>query len=336
MGPEAVPEAPSPPPGSLAAFQAADPSAWASPQADSRVLAPRASENHAQDPLQQQQQQSSCSDPAEGTFHPFKAQAYWFGGVDPTDVQTQEAAAWTASGDMTHKVTAYHVGEDIAAARQPPPPDPAAREVSAVTMTVPILDAPTVSSALKSGRLSPTELEQQIAARHGGVHEHERPWSAPRSSSRMNAASGQQQQQQQQQSLLAASPFGASLGSTLKGSVAPVGSGALRPEQEVSGRGSMRPMSARSSGYGNRGRSGADASSFWGGAAAAGSGGGSPAGASFSRPMSASARLPYGHGHGAHQTASFSAVANSQGGPKMEMLHRQMNKSDIAAVRALY
>ena len=318
--------APSPPPGTLAAFQISDPSSWSPPPAHAHTMSP---EEPTRDHQRDQHNHSSPPMEPEGTFHPFKAQAYWFGGVDPAEVQSQEAAAWTASGDKTHKVTAYHIGEDIAAARNPPVPVTTTNSNNNTVM-MPILDSPTVSSALKSGRLTQAELEQQIEAKHSSATQHQRPWSAsPRSSSRTGTESGPQHEKQ---SILAVATYGASLGSTLKGSAMPVGSGALQTEPDVIGRGSMRPMSARSGSGASKSGSAAESANFWGGASGAVSTR-PPAGLRSSRPASASARLSYGPGY---QSPSFSAVAHSQGGPKMEMLHRQMTKSDIAAVRALF
>ena len=316
-------------------------------------------------PIQQQQQQQQLPSPAElppalqgpppqqqqvnepeGTFHPFKTQAYWFAGVDTPEKQSQLAAEWTAGGDMTHKVTQYHVGVDIAAAASPPPPPSA---TAALTTTVPlyamIRDAPTVSSQLRNGKLSPAELAEQYEAKQygsggGGSQQTRRPRSAPRQS-----ASASQQPQGQPQQLLAVSASGASLGSTLLGTLGTVGSGALQVVAPVHGRGAMRPSSASAAG-GQRSAAamagGADAASFWGsGSAAAASrpAAGIPSYGSSSgcrsRPMSASAgrsliAAPQ------QAEASFSAVAHSQGGPKMERLSRLMTQSDIVAVRALY
>ena len=211
----------------------------------------------------------------ESTFLPYKANAFWFSGVEPPETLQQEAAAWKVRADLTHAVTAYHVGEDIAAAAAPPAEVTAApswpRPVTQ-PLTSGLPNAPTTSSMLKSGRLSGAELAEQLNARHTA-----RPASAPRG----RAVPAHQMQ------LLAVPPSGASLGVQLKGTLVPVGTGALHfGALGTSVRAAGRPSSARPAG----GRAG----------------------------------------------ASFSAVAQSKGGPSMDKLHHQMLKSDIAAVRMLY
>jgi hypothetical protein len=230
----------------------------------------------------------ACGGDDGPVYHPWKGKAYWFGGAsDPAEIE-QQAAEWMPMKDPVAGPSPQ-VGDAIAAARSPP-----------------AYLAPTASSRLKAGELAPHELASQLA---GSIRpssaQRSRPSSArssrPPASTQQGGVMAAWQQQQQQQALIVAAASGTTAGNMLRGTTAPVGTGALglgaphaREESTCT-----RAISARSH---------------------------APAGAG-ARPGSAHAR----HVH----NGSFSSVALKQGGHAMDAMVRAMVKSDVQAVRRL-
>ncbi|GAX79866.1 hypothetical protein CEUSTIGMA_g7306.t1 [Chlamydomonas eustigma] len=226
-------------------------------------------------------------------YHPYKSQTYWFGGAEGIEAQRIEAAAWKASHDATHKVTTYHIGESVAAAKTAA----ANHQVTTVTPSV-------IYDADPSGR--PQSARPYSDVSDGAGQQPQRPTSATRA---QHGAASQE-------------PSGASLGSTLKGAVPPVGTAALI--NDIVGQVHTRSGISRPSSAVQARRSTQDPWVTLHG----GSGTQAAAGKPSVRPISARPHASAG--------MSFSSVAQSQGGPKMENLNRHMMRADIEAVRGLY
>jgi hypothetical protein len=218
---------------------------------------------------------------------------FWFGGAEGLETQRMEAAAWKVSHDETHKATTYHVGEVVAAAKTAG----SSHQVTTVTSSI-------VQDDLASGR--PQSAKSYPNSNGGAGQQPHGPASAARS--HREAAPSE--------------PSGASLGSTLKGAVLPVGTAALI--NDIGGQVHTRSGIFRPSSAAQARRSGQDPL----GSLQGGSGAQAAAGKPSVRPISA--RPPVSSG------ISFSSIAQSQGGPRMENLNRHMMRADIEAVRGLY
>ncbi len=156
---------------------------------------------------QQQQQlgQGSSSWPEGFKFHPYKSQAYWFSSQSP-DEQRKSAAEWKAANDSTHRLTTYHIGEQIAAAKEAASHE--TRTIAPETFISPVA--------------APADQQQQ--------QQRQRPSSAGARTP--------------QNPVVIPAATGSSVGSTLKGASRPL-SAAGRSSGSVAATYSSRPMSAR-------------------------------------------------------------------------------------------
>mmetsp|Transcript_44842 Transcript_44842/g.133912 ORF Transcript_44842/g.133912 Transcript_44842/m.133912 type:complete len:659 (-) Transcript_44842:1230-3206(-) len=109
-------------------------------------------------------------------YYPYKSTSYWFGGASDAATLEQTAREWKPAGEPSAGPHPADSGDAVAAAASAPAARPASTGGVTHTRVSDRLTRPTASALLKSGELSPADLQAKLNQRPGSAAGSGRPW----------------------------------------------------------------------------------------------------------------------------------------------------------------